>query len=389
MSYGWKLGHAVQRGDADIHSLAIHFTERLSRGGPEKVSVDWEILLGEEVLRSYFGDQVNPYGHKRFASKEDFEELSGTVAFEDYNTNSAYIRIPAQHDLYEKSEVFGVKLSNPSAGTEIQDNSGLGRREIPQNFTEDLIFSVSPLNSFEEGEELKFRVDSNASESYFDEELSKARFKFTGLTARPSGDDGYAGKQDLAPEPILFLGNGKYHHGSEPLEISIRNGSVFSLNGIRAAEDNLVEGDENLDMWIDLPEKPDATQYLTLAIKDNLAKKPPEEVNGLSDSRLVQMPGRFKRRLVDKITNFNPSADTLEIDSGSFGIDSSATFALGKNKKTVKKRLAKQDFDFLYDQKKGGLYFNENGADKGFGDGGIIAILKGAPDLTSGNLEFI
>ena len=142
-------------------------------------------------------------------------------------------------------------------------------------------------------------------------------------------------------------------------------------------------------MWIDLPEKPDATQYLTLAIKDNLAKKPPEEVNGLSDSRLVQMPGRFKRRLVDKITNFNPSADTLEIDSGSFGIDSSATFALGKNKKTVKKRLAKQGFDFLYDQKKGGLYFNENGADKGFGDGGIIAILKGAPDLTSSNLEFI
>ena len=59
------------------------------------------------------------------------------------------------------------------------------------------------------------------------------------------------------------------------------------------------------------------------------------------------------------------------------------------NKKEVKKVLAKQDFDFLYDEKKGGLYFNENGADKGFGDGGIIAILKGAPDLTSGNLEFI
>ena len=35
------------------------------------------------------------------------------------------------------------------------------------------------------------------------------------------------------------------------------------------------------------------------------------------------------------------------------------------------------------------LYFNENGSDKGFGDGGIIAILKGAPELTSDNLEFI
>ena len=49
----------------------------------------------------------------------------------------------------------------------------------------------------------------------------------------------------------------------------------------------------------------------------------------------------------------------------------------------------KYDFDFLYDQKKGGLYFNENRSDKGFGDGGIIAILKGATDLTSDNLEFI
>ena len=36
-----------------------------------------------------------------------------------------------------------------------------------------------------------------------------------------------------------------------------------------------------------------------------------------------------------------------------------------------------------------GLYFNENGSDKGFGDGGIIAILKGAPELTSDNLEFV
>ena len=104
---------------------------------------------------------------------------------------------------------------------------------------------------------------------------------------------------------------------------------------------------------------------------------------------IISKPAKFNKRSADKITNFNPSTDTLEIDTDSFGIDSSATFASGKNKKTVKKKLAKQDFDFLYDEKKGGLYFNENGADKGFGDGGIIAILKGAPDLSSSNLEFI
>ena len=103
----------------------------------------------------------------------------------------------------------------------------------------------------------------------------------------------------------------------------------------------------------------------------------------------IEKPSKFNKKLADKITNFNPSTDTLEIDTDSFGIDGSATFAAGKNKKAVKKKLIKQEFDFLYDEKKGGLYFNENGSDKGFGDGGIIAILKGAPELTSGNLEFI
>ena len=111
--------------------------------------------------------------------------------------------------------------------------------------------------------------------------------------------------------------------------------------------------------------------------------------NNDTERQIIEQPGIFKLKNIDKITNFNPSTDTLEIDTDSFGIDSSATFAAGKNKRAVKKKLAKQDFDFLYDQKKGGLYFNENGANKGFGDGGIIAILKGAPDLTSSNLEFI
>ena len=103
----------------------------------------------------------------------------------------------------------------------------------------------------------------------------------------------------------------------------------------------------------------------------------------------IYAPAKFNKKSADKITNFNPSIDTLEIDTDSFGIDSSATFASGKSKKKIKRKLAKQDFDFLYDEKKGGLYFNGNGADKGFGDGGIIAILKGAPDLTADNLEFI
>ena len=100
-------------------------------------------------------------------------------------------------------------------------------------------------------------------------------------------------------------------------------------------------------------------------------------------------PEKFNKKNADKITNFNPSIDTLDIDVDSFDIESTATFTAGKNKRVLKRTLARQEFDFLYDQKKGGLYFNENGADKGFGDGGIFAIIKGAPDISENNLVFI
>ena len=119
--------------------------------------------------------------------------------------------------------------------------------------------------------------------------------------------------------------------------------------------------------------------------------KNPDAKRDEDDIQIYELikPSKFNRKSSDKITKFNPSTDTLEIDTDSFGIDSSATFAAGKNKKTVKKKLAKLDIDFLYDQKKGGLYFNENGSDKGFGDGGIITIFKDAPDLTASNLDWI
>lgn len=102
----------------------------------------------------------------------------------------------------------------------------------------------------------------------------------------------------------------------------------------------------------------------------------------------INKPFSFNKKSTDKITGFNPSTDTLEISTVSFGVDSSATFAAARNKKMIKRQFDKFDIDFLYDQKQGGLYFNENGVDQGFGDGGIIAVLKGAPGLTADNLVF-
>ena len=136
------------------------------------------------------------------------------------------------------------------------------------------------------------------------------------------------------------------------------------------------------DDWYNDPLNEDILSSPSNKIEESINE---DELN----ANTLEKPSKFNKKSADKITGFNPSIDTLEIDTDSFSINSSATFAAGKNKRTVKKKLAKLDIDFLYDQKKGGLYFNENGADKGFGDGGIIAVLKGAPDLTSGNLEFI
>ena len=122
--------------------------------------------------------------------------------------------------------------------------------------------------------------------------------------------------------------------------------------------------------------------------KLNLDLGCPGESNSSDNSFTLKKPSKFNRASAYSIQDFDALTDTLEVKIRSFKINDPVTFAAGKNYKAVEK-LAKKDFDFLYDQKKGGLYFNENSSDKGFGDGGIIAILKGAPDLTSGNLEFI
>jgi len=59
-------------------------------------------------------------------------------------------------------------------------------------------------------------------------------------------------------------------------------------------------------------------------------------------------------------------------------------FASAKKKKELK-LLSKQDYDFVYFEKKGRLYFDGNGSKKNWGssdEGGLVAVLKGKPELT-------
>ena len=61
------------------------------------------------------------------------------------------------------------------------------------------------------------------------------------------------------------------------------------------------------------------------------------------------------------------------------------TFAIASSKKELK-QLMKSNADVVYDERKGKLYFNDNGAKKGWGekkDGGLVAKFKGKPELSS------
>ena len=96
----------------------------------------------------------------------------------------------------------------------------------------------------------------------------------------------------------------------------------------------------------------------------------------------------FTKKSADKIIGFNASqGDTIAVGPNAFpslqGV-SDVSFASTRSKKKFK-QMSKEDYDFVYFAKKGRLYFDGNGAEKNWGnsdEGGLVAILKGKPELT-------
>jgi hypothetical protein len=102
----------------------------------------------------------------------------------------------------------------------------------------------------------------------------------------------------------------------------------------------------------------------------------------------IDAPLQYGISAADTITNFNPKEnDKLQIDLSTFD-GAVGKLNIAKKTKQVAK-LAKKDIDFIYDQQAGYLYYNENGKQPGFGDGGIFAILEGKPQAGLGNFEFM
>ena len=142
--------------------------------------------------------------------------------------------------------------------------------------------------------------------------------------------------------------------------------------------------------WFDINIEGSNLEQLAWQFFSNFDQQVQDSISTTPSSIVVPMPSSFKRKLIDPIIGFNSSSDTLRIDADRFEVDITSNYAVGKNKKQVKNKLAKENYDFIYDKKNGGLYFNKNGSDIGFGDdGGIIAVLQEAPRLTAENFVFL
>ncbi|XWK86517.1 MAG: hypothetical protein U7127_20195 [Phormidium sp.] len=87
---------------------------------------------------------------------------------------------------------------------------------------------------------------------------------------------------------------------------------------------------------------------------------------------------------VDTITDFTPGEDTILLSRQRFSnlsnvVDFSTVFA------TVDNDLAVETSSGLivYNSVNGNLFYNQNGSELGFGDGGLFAVLIGVPTITS------
>ena len=91
---------------------------------------------------------------------------------------------------------------------------------------------------------------------------------------------------------------------------------------------------------------------------------------------------RYGKKHAEKIVDFDAQEDVIVLGGRRFmGMSEDPEF-ISVKRKSDSKRAAKSDVEFIYWSKKGKLYFNSNGDESGFGDGGLFARLSGAPDLS-------
>ena len=111
--------------------------------------------------------------------------------------------------------------------------------------------------------------------------------------------------------------------------------------------------------------------------------------NGGQDVFLFNTPGQFGLELADLIRDFKREpGEKIGLARDAFPGVSAVRFLAVKGAKRLK-RASKTSNNFIYERTSGSLYFNSNGTKAGFGDGGVFAILQGAPQLVRPDLQLL
>ena len=110
---------------------------------------------------------------------------------------------------------------------------------------------------------------------------------------------------------------------------------------------------------------------------------------GGADKFLFYNPGIFGKESATKLADFDPfEDDSILLDKASFYLGKKIKLKSVTGKKALK-RASRSKKNFVYNEKKGFLYFNENGKESGWGDGGLLAVLEGKPELGESDFTIV
>ena len=108
-----------------------------------------------------------------------------------------------------------------------------------------------------------------------------------------------------------------------------------------------------------------------------------------ADGLLFQDSVGFGKKEADKVKDFDPEeGDIILVDKNVFSLGKKVKLKVVAGKKSSKNASNSKE-DFIYDDKRGFLYFNENGKKDGWGDGGLFVKLKGAPELGASDFTIV
>ena len=108
-----------------------------------------------------------------------------------------------------------------------------------------------------------------------------------------------------------------------------------------------------------------------------------------ADGFLFDKPIGFGKKQADKIQDFDAwEWDKILVNKDAFGLGKNINFKSTKSANKLNK-LEKSKFNFVYESKTGFLYFNENGKQSGWGDGGLFAKLQGKPELFADDFRIV